>query len=241
MLKPSGLHYQEIESKVLKLGFLARGGFTPSSEDMVPNLSCGGQPQTVIVLGNAGSSDFWQSFIQSPEYLSNSLDPMDLWTRRVMDHLADELGGEALFPSDGPPYQPFQRWSSRAESLFPSPIGLYVSPVWGTWHALRAVILLPVVVGGLPVLSQQQNPCLNCADQPCLTSCPVEAFVEGQLYDYVACAKHVVSEQGNDCAASGCLARRGCPVGQNFILTPEHAAFHMTAFTNARRRSGEIF
>ncbi len=232
----SGLEYQQLEREISKLGFLIRGGFVPTKEDGVPDMSLRRQPHTVVMVGNAGSGVFWQNFIHSPEYEAGSPNPMDDWTRRVMDDFAKKFGGEALFPSDGPPYQPFQRWSSRAERLYPSPIGLYISPNWGTWHALRAAILFPMAVANLPTLSEQQNPCLNCEDQPCLSSCPVDAFVAGQAYDYLACAKHVVSDEGNDCASRGCLARRACPVGQEFTLAPEHAAFHMAAFTGARKK-----
>ncbi|WP_419902203.1 ferredoxin [Kiloniella sp.] len=233
--------YQQIEKEVTRLGFLVRGGFAPEGEDTVPNLSSGQPTQTVIMIGNAGSTPFWNRFTQSSEYKADSQNPMDNWTRRVMEDLAKNFGGEVLFPSDGPPYYPFQRWSSRAESLYPSPIGLYISHDWGTWHALRAAILLPESVDNLPELSQKQSPCLSCKDQPCLSSCPVDAFGIGQVYDYLACAKHVVSEEGADCASKGCLARRVCPVGQEFTLTPEHVAFHMAAFTRARRDSGEVF
>ncbi|MEH6633578.1 MAG: hypothetical protein V7776_22410 [Halopseudomonas aestusnigri] len=242
LLKPefSGLEYQQVEKEISKHGFLIRGGFVPTAEDCVPDTTLGRQPLTVIMVGNAGSDIFWQNFIQSPEYKADCPNPMDTWTRRVIENLAKAFGGEALFPSDGPPYQPFQRWSSRAERLYPSPIGLYISPNWGTWHALRAAILFPMTVAKLPALSEQQNPCLSCKDQPCLSSCPVDAFVVGQSYDYFACAKYVVSDEGNNCALRGCLARRVCPVGQEFTLVPEHAAFHMAAFTGARKKSGEI-
>ncbi len=234
------LEYQQIEEDVTSQGFLLRGGFLPIEDDGVPNLSSGKQPLTVIMIGNAGSGTFWQSFTQSVEYEADGKDPMDSWTKRIIGNLAKKFDGEALFPSDGPPYHPFQKWSSRAERLFPSPIGLYISGEWGTWHALRAAILLPIKVNDLPALSSKKNPCLSCLDQPCLSACPVDAFVIGEAYDYLACAKHVVSKDGGSCASSGCLARRACPIGQEFTLRSKHAAFHMAAFTRARRSSGEI-
>jgi hypothetical protein len=34
--------------------------------------------------------------------------------------------------------------------------------------------------------------------------------------------------------ASGCLARRACPVGKDYVYDPAQMQFHMTAFRNSR-------
>ncbi|WP_020592261.1 hypothetical protein [Kiloniella laminariae] len=227
--------YSELQQQLAGQGFLARGGFYPRPEDAVPDLASGEAVGSVVVVGNVGSGDFWRQFLQSAEYRDGMANPMDRWTERVIGKLAAEIGVEALFPSVGPPYFPFQRWSARAEELYPSPIGLFVSPQWGTWHALRAAILLPERVPDLPVLNRGESPCLGCVDQPCLSACPVSAFVVDQPYDYLGCARHLSKAAGENCIEQGCLARRACPVGQDFMLLPAHAAFHMTAFSRARQ------
>ena len=232
--------YQELHTEFSNLGFLTRGGFYPVEADGIPVLSAGEKAKSVLMVGNVGSRDFWKQFTLSEEYLSEKSDPMDLWTKRVIGLVADKFGGEALFPSDGPPYHPFQQWASRAEQLYPSPIGLFVSPKWGTWHALRAAIIFPDIIEGFPGLEQVKSPCLECKGQPCLSACPVEAFAPDKMYDYLGCAKHITSDAGQDCAHNGCLARRLCPVGQDYTLNPEHAEFHMSAFIKARRDAGEI-
>ncbi|WP_085900531.1 hypothetical protein [Kiloniella majae] len=214
--------------------------FHPDWEDNVPDLSSGQSVLSVIMVGNVGSGDFWESFKRSHEYLNSDPDPMDRWTKRIVEPIAGKAGGEALFPSDGPPYHPFQRWASRAETLFPSPIGLFISSEWGTWHALRAAILLPVKIEISNTVSEVSNPCLSCEDQPCLKICPVDAFGVEQEYDYLACARYVASDAGISCASKGCLARRACPVGLEYVLNSEHAEFHMSAFINARKLMGEI-
>ena len=234
------LHYRKLQDEISKLGIFARGGFCPSEEDEVPKLNSGDLPRSVLMIGNVGSGEFWRRFKQSTEYQSGIDNPMDRWTKRIVGEFADRYQGTALFPSDGPPYYPFQRWASRAEALFPSPIGLYISDKWGTWHALRAAILLPKAIEDLPLIEDTENPCLSCVEQPCLSACPVTAFNPGQFYDYLGCARHVSSVEGQDCAQNGCLSRRVCPQGQNFILLPEHAAFHMTAFIKARKNAGEL-
>ena len=46
----------------------------------------------------------------------------------MIEALARELGGKALFPFGGPPFLPFQRWAQRAEPVHSSPIGLLIHP-----------------------------------------------------------------------------------------------------------------
>ncbi|MCZ4282888.1 ferredoxin [Kiloniella laminariae] len=227
--------YSELQQQLAEHGFLARGGFYPAPQDAVPDLTSGEACGSVVVVGNTGSGDFWPQFQLSAEYHDGLAHPMDRWTERVIGKLAAGLGAEALFPSVGPPYYPFQRWAAKAEELYPSPIGLFISPRWGTWHALRAAILLPEKLTDLPAVNQGASPCLSCVDQPCLTACPVSAFEADQPYDYLACARHLSTDAGENCIEQGCLARRACPVGQDFMLYPAHAAFHMTAFVRARQ------
>ncbi|WP_157846031.1 hypothetical protein [Kiloniella litopenaei] len=224
---------------------MLRGVFHPEPEDQVPDLSSDQPTQSVIMVGNVGSGDFWNAYKQSDEFLDAVSDPMDSWTKRIVAPIAAKAQGEVLFPSDGPPYYPFQKWASRAEVLFPSPIGLFISPEWGTWHALRAAILLPVKIEIPHAVSEDPgscltSPCLDCKDQPCLKTCPADAFSIEQGYDYLACARHVASDEGVSCSSAGCLARRVCPIGQEYTLCSEHAAFHMSAFIGERKRLGEI-
>ncbi|KLN59001.1 hypothetical protein WH96_19965 [Kiloniella spongiae] len=230
----------DITDDLSNSGFVFRGIFHPGPEDQVPDLSSGQSTLSVIMVGNIGSGDFWDSFKRSDEFLDAVSDPMDNWTKRTVGPIAAKAGGEALFPSDGPPYHPFQKWASRAEALFSSPIGLFISSDWGTWHALRAAILLPEAIELPAPKSEVSSPCLSCEDQPCLKICPVDAFGEEHGYDYLACADHVASKAGTSCATKGCLARRACPVGQQHTLRSEHATFHMSAFINERKRMGEI-
>ena len=46
-------------------------------------------------------------------------DPLDRWSRRLIERLARELGGRALFPFGGPPFLPFQRWASQQNWFIP--------------------------------------------------------------------------------------------------------------------------
>ncbi len=82
----------------------------------------------------------WDAFAASPE-ASDGLDhPLDRWSRRLIEALARELGGKALFPFGGPPFLPFQRWAERAEPVHSSPIGLLIHPDYGLWHSYRGAL-----------------------------------------------------------------------------------------------------
>ena len=127
------------------------------------------------------------------------------------------------------PFQPFQQWAQRADTVWPSPIGLLIHPESGLWHAYRGAFLFDWPVSGLPARAQLESPCVTCRDQPCLTTCPVDAFtIEG--YDAAGCARHVRSGREPTCLDDGCAARRACPVGVSYRYEPDQMRFHMRAF-----------
>ena len=163
-------------------------------------------------------------------------DPLDAWSRRVLDPLAEQLGGVAVYPNGGPPYPPFQRWGRRAEPLQHSPLGILVHPDHGLWHGYRGALVLPGRLD-LPAPDTRPSPCESCADRPCLSTCPVGAFTDGG-YDVSACIGHMTSPAGTDCREQGCRARRACPVGRDYIYEPAQANFHMEAFIRAYRPPG---
>lgn len=185
------------------------------------------------MVGNAGPA-MWQAFARERPA---GADAMNRWTRQVVDRVAAALGARALYPFDGPPWHPFQRWAQRAEAVFPSPVGMLVHPRFGLWHAYRAALAFDAAVDGLPPREATGSPCASCAGRPCLTTCPVAAF-DGEGYDVPACAAHLERAEGADCVDLGCRARRACPVGRDRTYLPEQARFHMEAFLDARRRDG---
>ncbi len=212
-------------------GLIVRGGFYPKPSDAVPGLPEGKTAATVLLIGNAGP-DMWPAFRAGSTFADGAPDPLNRWSRTHVEAVAKELGGHAVYPFEGPPYHPFQRWAARAEPVFPSPTGPLIHPVHGLWHAYRAALLFSGVLplpARSPALPEAESPCLSCADRPCLATCPVGAFTPGG-YDVAACVNHVSSAAGADCLGQGCRARRACPVGQDSIYQPEQAEFHMTAF-----------
>src|SRR5690606_35203445 len=186
----------------------------------VPALPGGAAAATIVMVGNAGP-EMWRCFSATPEYGDGAPDPLDRWARRVLTAIADEFGARPIFPSDGPPYPPMQRWAMRAEPVHPSPIGLLIHPDYGLWHAYRGALAFPATLE-LPPRVDRPSPCDTCPDRPCLGSCPVNAFRPGR-YDVPACARHIDTPAGADCMELGCRARRACPVGRPYRYLPAQA------------------
>jgi ferredoxin-like protein FixX len=183
-----------------------------------------GDARTVILIGNAGSA-MWRRMNPTPSDPTDHA--IDTWTRGLLEPLAKDCGATAMFPFEGPPYAPFVSWTFKTGRCFKSPLGMAIHDRYGLWFALRAAFLFTDELE-LPAV-QPASPCDSCADKPCLSACPVEAFSEAN-YDHVACRSHV-GKRPNACSDAGCLARRACPIGQEFIYEPEHAAYHMKSFT----------
>ncbi len=155
--------------------------------------------------------------------------PLDRWTKRVVDPIAERLGARAVYPF-GPGAPPFQRWALRAETLYSSPLGILIHPEYGLWHAWRAALLFPERLA-LPPRSGAPHPCESCAEKPCLAACPVGAFT-GSSYDVPACAAHIARPEA-DCLSVGCHARNVCPVGPQWRYDPAQTRFHMAAFARS--------
>jgi len=210
-------------------GLAFRGALHTEAED---EAFVGEGARTLVLAGFVGH-DQWDAFSASPEACDGAPDPLDRWSRRVIEALAHALGGSAVFPFGGPPWAPFLRWAQRAEPLHASPIGLLIHPDFGLWHAWRGAISFRDRLD-LPEPEVRASPCETCADKPCLRSCPVSAFAQAR-YDIDACMRHTHAPAGAPCVEAGCAARLACPVGAAYRYRPAQARFHMQAFHKARR------
>jgi hypothetical protein len=215
-------------------GMALRGGFAVASADAVPDMNDGRAARTLLLVGNEGGA-MWPAFTGSGGLSDPHPEPLDRWTRRVIDDIAADCNATPLYPFSGPPYYPFQRWAARAEPVHVSPLRIFIHPTFGLWHAYRAALVFGEQID-LPEIATPDvaSPCVTCAGRPCLSACPVGAFQEAG-FDDLACARHVDGPAGADCREQGCLARRACPIGRDYSYPPAQMAFHMEAFL-ARRR-----
>lgn len=212
-------------------GLFVRGGFQAAPADGVPPLADGAAAATVLLIGNAGG-DIWQAFEANAD--RQGRDPLDSWLRPEIERVAAEVDAQPLFPNDGPPFVPVQDWAARAEPVHRSPIGIMIHPEFGLWHVYRAALLFRDRVP-LPPRDQAPSPCDTCEKKPCLTVCPADAFLPDR-FDARACTSHVESAAGLNCRDRGCLARRACPVGRNYLYGQDQQAFHTAAMLAAVKR-----
>ena len=242
------MEFQRVLDAVAPTGLMVRGGFHPTAADQVP-----GNPATLVLVGNAGPA-MWRAFAAAttPDARQGDPDPLDTWTRLMLDGVADGLGVVALYPFTTP-YLPFQRWALGTGAVFPSPIGPLIDPEYGLWHAYRGALAFDGRLE-LPATPGRQRPCDTCADKPCLAACPADAFggegegagdgmEEGAAagmspFDVSACVAHVASAAGKACLEDGCLARRACPIGREHVYRPRQARFHMERFLKAQGARG---
>jgi len=184
---------------------------------------CPPDARTLVLIGPQGR--WWQSFVTSDEWRDNQPHPVDRWSKRILNTIATDLGGSALFPSDGPPYPPFVNWAKATGRMWQSPVGMLVHARAGLWVSFRGALALPFPLD-LPVAA---NPCNQCPGQPCRTACPVGALAPTG-YDTAACHSFLDTGPGTDCMSQGCAARRACPAGQSHARSPAQSAYHMRQF-----------
>ena len=217
---------EALDAEVRAAGLAWRGAFHPEPGDAVPALADGEPVATLVLVGFVAGGQ-WARFAASAEPADGHPQPLDRWSRRVIDALAARHGAVALYPFEGPPWHPFQRWALRAEPVHLSPLGILIHPDWGLWHAYRGALAFGGRIA-LPERDSRPSPCATCTDRPCLRTCPVAAVTPAG-YDHAACRAHVAGA-GRDCRLQGCRARRACPVGAAHRYGDEQAEFHMQAF-----------
>ncbi len=222
-----------IDSELAGCGLIRLGAFHPAPGDGVPG-PAGDRPQTasLILAGNAGPA-MWRVFA-GQRRREDDPDPLDRWSRRTLTRIAAKLSRDhglpvrALFPFDGPPYLPFQRWAQKSGAVHPSPFGPMIHNQYGLWHAYRGALVIGAALDLTPAIPAP-SPCDDCARKPCLSACPVGAFGAAG-YDVPACVGHLASGRGEDCFRLGCLARAACPVGVGYAYGEDQARFHLNMF-----------
>lgn len=185
---------------------------------------CPAGTRALVLIGPQGGAGWWRHVTASPEWVNGGADPLDRWSRRVLGRIAVGLEAAALFPFDGPPWPPFQKWALQSGRMWQSPVGLLVHPQAGLWVSFRGALAVPFTVH----LPEAVQPCTGCA-KPCLGACPAGALGPDG-YDVAACHAWLDTGTGQACMTQGCAVRRACPLSQSHARLPEHSAYHMSRF-----------
>ncbi|MCG7628879.1 ferredoxin [Epibacterium sp. MM17-32] len=214
--------YEQLASDLRPLGLMIYGGVHPHRVP-VPQLGTG----TLILIGTA--QDFWTCLTAAPEGQDGTPDPVDSYSRRTIGALADRYRAVAYYPFGGPPYTPFVAWALASGRAFTSPSQMLVHDEVGMLISYRGALHFDKILD-IPAPARTTSPCVDCADRPCLSACPVHALVDGGPYKLAACHDHLDTPQGTECMASGCIARRACPLSDGAGRPPAQTAHHMRYF-----------
>jgi epoxyqueuosine reductase QueG len=212
----------------VEAGFNVFGAISaPSYDDLVTaSWRCAAlcpDARSVVIVGSGGPALF-EAFAVSPE-AALSDDPLDAYTRRVIETEAPKLGApnRAAFPFDrsGEGYADFVSLGRAAGLGAPSRLGMILHPVFGPWFALRAALLLPVELTS-PALSVGFDPCRGCL-APCAAICPAGAPTPDG-FDRASCAAARARTPG---CRLRCDARRACVIGPDHAYSTAAEAHHM--------------
>jgi hypothetical protein len=224
-----------LEARVLDLGLRLRGGFVLDPQADRHLVARFPQARSAVLIGNVGDELWRRSGLAIRA--QGGQHPLNDWIRAALTPISRDFALGIVFDFDGPPYYPFQQWAQRAEPVFPSPLGLLIHPVFGLWHAYRALLVFGNEYSP-STRASGASPCATCLEKPCLNSCPVKAF-DTQGYNVQRCRDHLLAD-GLECRASGCLARLSCPIGAPYRYRSDQMVFHMDAFVASLRRRGAI-
>ena len=177
-----------LQTAIRNAGLAVRGGFHPRDGDGVPTCNDRRPAATVVLVGNVGTA-LWPAFAASPEFGDGMAHPLDRWTRRVTSLLAGHVGATGVYPFDGPPHFPFQRWAQRADDVHPSPLGLLVHPEHGLWHAYRAALLFAERIE-LPERSERAEPLCRVSRAALLGRLPRQRIQREFVRQFVLLTPH---------------------------------------------------
>lgn len=215
------MNYTEISEKAGQHQLEVYGGFHPDKQDKVP-----GDTKTLIMLGPK-EPGFWTYIIKQDEFKDGLPNPLDRWSKRVIDTIGEETKGEPAYPFGGPPYHPFMTWALKTGRSWHSPIKFLVHDTSGLLVSYRGVLGYSEFFHLPP--PPPQSPCVTCIDKPCITACPVDVLTP-EIYDADGCRKYIGSSEGHECLRLGCNVRRICPISATYQRDIRQSEFHQIAF-----------
>tara|TARA_B100001287_G_scaffold207277_1_gene176329 strand:+ start:37 stop:681 length:645 start_codon:yes stop_codon:yes gene_type:complete len=208
----------DLEKDIHSAGLTILGELQVTDDDPVPK-----EAQSILLLG-PDEPNFWKIFKESDEFKDRKANPLDRWSKRIIDNIAVKNDCSPLYPFGGQPYKPFFSWALRSGTVWSSPVHLAIHKDRGLFVSFRGAL----AINQIRKMDQRfKNPCTKCP-APCLSACPVNAFTESG-YDVAKCKEHISGVDSRNCKSLGCNTRRACPVGAN-LRHFEQSLFHMENF-----------
>ena len=208
----------DLDKDIHSAGLTILGELQVTDDDPVPK-----EAQSILLLG-PDEPNFWKIFKESDEFKDRKANPLDRWSKRIIDNIAVKNDCSPLYPFGGQPYKPFFSWALRSGTVWSSPVHLAIHKDRGLFVSFRGAL----AINQIRKMDQRfKNPCTKCP-APCLSACPVNAFTESG-YDVAKCKEHISGVDSRNCKSLGCNTRRTCPVGAN-LRHFEQSSFHMENF-----------
>ena len=185
------------------------------------------QKYEVAMLIGPNEPFFWDMFEKSREFKSSRQNPLNKWSKRIIDEISKNFSGKAFYPFQINPVIPFYDWALMTDKFWESPVKLLVHETRGLMVSFRGAIAFKDK-DMIKKIKKASSPCVSCS-APCKSTCPVSAF-RNNKYDVESCINFIRSTKENLCI-NGCLVRRSCPIGQS-LRKIEQSKFHMKYFIN---------
>ena len=99
------------------------------------------EAQSILLLG-PDEPNFWEIFKESEEFNDLKANPLDRWSKRVIDNIAEQNKCTTLYPFGGKPYKPFFSWALRSGSVLSSPVHLAVHKDKGLFVSFRGALAI---------------------------------------------------------------------------------------------------
>ncbi|MDJ0956589.1 MAG: hypothetical protein QNI91_07020 [Arenicellales bacterium] len=171
---------------------------------------------SLILIGHSGNM-MWRRL---HEQADKGRDPVDefsvFYAKLFVEKYLDGCAYVVLYPGELP--IPLQQLGELAGWQHRSPLGLGINKVSGPWFGYRAALLVGIKLPAMVDLPGE-SPCEQCADKPCITTCPANALSASRLPNVSACVDYRLQKR-SPCAQQ-CIARLACPVGSEFRYCDE--------------------
>jgi len=181
-----------------------------------------GSTGSIILLGPHEPS-YWPAISDSPEWQDGRPDPVDRWSRRIIERLAQVTGSKPHFPFGKQP-APLLKWALASDRAQQSLVGSAIQADAGLLASYRGALALNKSIRVSPC----KNPCPSGA-KPYMTAFPA-GIITYSNYDLNTCWGYMRAVSEQSCLFAGYIADRACPISSLHPRMAEQSAYHMQQF-----------